>query len=33
MRIEARAKEAEKAHREGRVKKGSFKELWADLND
>ncbi len=33
-RIQAsqRAKEAENAHKEGKVKKGGFKELWADLN-
>ena len=32
-RILRRAREAEKAYREGNVKTGSFEEFWKDVND
>ncbi len=31
--IAKRAKEAEEAYRKGKVKSGSFDDLWNDLND
>lgn len=30
--IARRAKEAERAYKQGKAKKGSFKDLWKDLN-
>lgn len=30
--IARRAREAERAYRQGKTKKGSFKDLWKDLN-
>ncbi len=30
--IARRAKEAERAYKQGKTKKGSFKDLWKDLN-
>ena len=31
--ISKRAQEAESNYKEGKVKKGSFNDIWADLND
>ncbi len=31
--IAKRAKEAERVYKQGKTKKGSFKDLWKDLND
>lgn len=33
LEIAKRAIEAEQAYKEGKTKKGSFKDLWKDIND